>query len=273
MLMRKINFGKNIQKMSFVRYISAENICCEMPTFRSAEDKELDALAASIGKYGMLHPLTVRKKGKGFEVVCGRRRLCAARLCGMKRIPCIVVEADDKTACAMSLAENIQRCDTCFLEIADGLYRLVHTYGCSVEEASIISGLSEKQVVRKLHVLRLPQHLLFAIRDTGLSERHALALLKISNEQLREAALCEMAYRGMSADTAEKYVAHILREDTAEEPPQRPTYVVKDVRMFLNSVSRGLDMMRGGGIAADCMREDSDNCIKLTIRIPDTAAT
>ena len=235
-------------------------------------DSGLDALAASISRNGLLSPLIVRKNGRVYELICGRRRFRAAKMCGLKRVPCSITGADDGECAVMRLSEDLHRRTPDFLEVALGLQELVSQRGFSIEEAALCTGLTQAQVTGKLRTLLLPLHMLLAIRDSGLTERHALALLRISSQEIREAALCEMAYNDMGPEAAEKYVDKLLRIRTPQEVPgQRPLYIVKDVRMFLNSISHGMDMMQGGGIDAECIREDSDNCIKLTIRIPQTA--
>ncbi len=227
------------------------------------------ALAASISRDGLLNPLIVRKRGSTYQLVCGRRRLEAAKMCGLGRVPCYITGAGDAECAVIRLAENMHRREPDFLEIALGLRELVAEQGFSIEEAAVCTGLTTAQVTNKLRTLTLPMHILTAIRDSGLTERHALALLRISRDEVREAALCEMAYLDMGPEAAEKYVDKLLRTRPMQEfPGQRLMYIVKDVRMFLNSVSHGMDMMRGSGIDAECVREDADNCIKLTIRIP-----
>ncbi|MGM9522444.1 MAG: ParB/RepB/Spo0J family partition protein [Oscillospiraceae bacterium] len=268
MLLQKKDLNAVSGRRGRIRYVKTELITHD--SLENSDEKDIAALAASISRYGMLHPLTVRRKGKGFELICGMRRLSAAKLCGQKRVPCRVISADDREFWSVRLSENLHRHQQDFLDTAEQLKQLIYNHGYSVEEAAAQAGLTVRQVVSKLRILRLPRHMLMAIRDSGLTERHALALLRITQEDIREAALCEMAYMDMGPEAAEKYVTGLLKTRTPEElPGQRPLYIVKDVRMFLNSITHGIDMMRGGGIDAECIREECDNCIKLTIRIPD----
>lgn len=252
-----------------LRSIPISSIACTQATDLPQGDSGLQALAASVSRNGLLSPLIVRRSGKTYELVCGRRRLEAAKMCGLRRVPCAITGAGQAECAVMRLSEDLHRREPDFVEIALGLKELVSVHGFSLEEAALCTGLTTQQVTLKLRTLMLPMHMLLAIRDSGLTQRHALALLRISSENIREAALCEMAYLDMGPEAAEKYVDKLLRTRSPRElPGQRLTYIVKDVRMFLNSVSHGMDMMRGCGIDAECIREDSDNCIKLTIRIP-----
>lgn len=235
-------------------------------------DDRLDpALAASISAHGILNPLLVQKsEGGTYELICGSRRLAAAKSLGMGTVPCAVIPpVTREEAEAMRLAENLMRHEPDFIEVGRALKSLTAIPGVTLQKAAAYAGLTEQEATGSLRVLALPERILYAIRDSGLTKRHALALLRLSNDEIREAALYEMAYRDMGPEAAERYVNRLLRLRPQDlVPGQRPIYVVKDVRMFLNSVSHGMDMMRGGGIDAECVREDADNCIKLTIRIP-----
>lgn len=237
------------------------------------EEESLQALAVSLSRFGMLHPLTVRRAAEGFELVCGFRRLAAARRCGFRTAPCLVLELSDADVRAVHLAENLRRRPADFLETASELKDLIYEFGFSIGEAALCAGLSEDEAAKLLHTLRLPTPLLAAIRKAGLTQRHALALLRIPQEPLQEIAFCEMAYNHMTPDAAERYVDRLLQGEESEpcRGNGKTTFVMKDVRLFLNSVSHGLDIMRSSGVPAECVREDADNCIKLTIRIPDTS--
>ena len=260
---------KGLLRPRRVKYINVGSITYEGTWAQPPEDRGIDALAASISRDGLLCPLIVRKNGGAYELISGRRRLQAAKMCKLRRVPCLVLACDDSRLSAIRLDENMHRRPPDFIETALGLRDLVADQGMSIEEAAACTGLTAREATEKMRTLLLPPHVLSALRDSGLTERHALALLRISNPQTREAALCEMAYNDRGPEAAERYVDKLLRLRTPKEVPgQRPIYIVKDVRLFLNSVGHGIDMMRGSGIDAECVREEADNCLKLTIRIP-----
>jgi ParB family chromosome partitioning protein len=111
--------------------------------------------------------------------------------------------------------------------------------------------------------------MLTAIKKVGLTHRHAKALLRLSDDKVREAALCEMAYRNIDGDSADKYIDALLNhgEEAAVAPP-RQIYVMKDVRLFLNSVEHGIEIMKNGGIDAQCFHVSDGEGVTLTIKIP-----
>ncbi len=224
-----------------------------------------EQLTVSISRYGLMNPLTVRKRPGGYQVICGALRLQALRQCGIKRARCVIVDADDAACLALRLEENSARGNWDFLKTADTMRALIHDHGYTLERVAASAGMTCERAVDLLRALALPRPLLCALRETGLTESHALNLLRLPDGPEREGAFFEMASRHMSPNEAERYVERILEAESGDQP----ACVVRDVRLFLNSVNRALDVMRLGGVPAECLREDADNCIKLTIRIPE----
>ena len=148
--------------------------------------EELDELAQSIRALGVLQPLTVRKGEGGWELVAGERRLRAARLAGLDRVPCLSVRVDGQTTSLLALVENVQRTDLDFWEEALALRRLLDTFHLSQEEAARRVGKSQSAVANKLRLLRLPPEVLARLRAGGFTERHARALLKLEGSPLLE---------------------------------------------------------------------------------------
>ena len=149
----------------------------------------LQELAASIRQYGVLQPLSVRKKGSGFELVAGERRLRAAGLAGLREVPCLLVSADDQDAGLLALVENLQRRDLDYIEQAQGLARLMQQYHLTQEQAARRVGKSQSAIANKLRLLKLSEPVLALLRASGLSERHARAL-RASKTKRRSCASC-----------------------------------------------------------------------------------
>ena len=227
----------------------------------------LRELADSIGELGVLQPLTVRPVGRGWELIAGERRLRAARLAGLTQVPCIVVETDEERSSLMALVENLQRRDLDFLEEALALAKLMTTFQLSQEECARRIGKSQSAVANKLRLLKLSPQALALLRDHGFTERHARALLRLESAEPQEKAARWVVEHGLTVAKTEEYVESLLTQ--ANKPPRRrTTYVIKDVRLFLNTVDRGLSMMKSAGVNAQCGREDTGDAILLTIRIP-----
>lgn len=239
---------------------------------RSFDEEGLAELAASIRSCGILQPLTVRRAGDGYELVAGERRLRAARIAGLREVPCLVAQVGEEDSALLALMENLQRRDLDCWEEAQAIARLISRYGLSQEEAARRLGRAQPTVANKLRLLRLPEDVRALLRENGLTERHARALLRLQDPEVQRRAAGDMVRRGMNVAQAEAYVEKLLQSDQITPPRGRSTYIIKDVRLFLNSVDRGLHLMRQAGVDAGWNRQDTDREILLTIRIPKRAS-
>ncbi len=230
----------------------------------------LEELAASIREHGILQPLSVRRVGGGYQLVSGERRLRAAVMAELTTVPCVVVSAGELESSLLALVENLQRRDLDFLEEAQAIRQLIVSFRLSQEEAARRIGKSQSAVANKLRILKLDPDLLKQLQEADLTERHARALLRLPEES-RPAALEHIIRKELTVAQSERYIASLLMEPA---PPRRqPQILIKDVRLFLNTVERGLDMMRSAGVEASAQRQEEPETIVLTIRIPRSAAT
>ena len=180
--------------------IKNENKILEIPIIKIRPNKsqprkqfredELQSLSRSIAENGILQPLTVRKVSQTeYELVTGERRLRASAMAGLNRVPCIIVKCSDKESAVYALLENLQRADLGIFEEARGISRLIRRYGLTQEQAAEQLGKTQSTIANKLRLLRLSFEEQEWIENAGLSERHARALLKLSDESLRREAL------------------------------------------------------------------------------------
>lgn len=238
----------------------------------SFDEEGLAELAASIRSCGILQPLTVRRAEEGYELVAGERRLRAARIAGLREVPCLVAQVGEEDSALLALMENLQRRDLDCWEEAQAIARLISRYGLSQEEAARRLGRAQPTVANKLRLLRLPEDVRALLRENGLTERHARALLRLQDPEVQRRAAGDIVRRGMNVAQAEAYVEKLLQSAQVTPPRGRSTYIIKDVRLFLNSVDRGLHLMRQAGVDAGWDRQDTDREILLTIRIPKRAS-
>ena len=235
---------------------------------RQFAQEGLEELAASIRGHGIRQPRSGRRGAEGLELVSGERRLRAARLAGLSQVPCMVVDVDQESSSLLALVENLQRRDLDFWEEALALDQLIHTYSLSQEEAARRIGKSQSAVANKLRLLKLSPAALQRLRDAGLSERHARALLRLDGEEAQLSALDHIIAQGLNVAQTDAYIDALL---SPRARPKKPTYLIKDVRLFLNTVTKGLALMQGAGIQAQCGRQETEDAILLTIRIPKQA--
>lgn len=224
--------------------------------------EELESLARSIAENGIIQPLSVRPAGECYELISGERRLRAAKLAGLRRVPCIIYAADDRRSAIYALIENIQRTDLHFFEEAEAIERFLRECGLSQERAAQILGKSQAAVSNKLRLLRIPEELRAVIIEKKLSERHARTLLRFQTEDAMRRALKEICLRNLTSTEAEKY-----RPPTEKKPEKPPTLVFKDLRVFLNTFEHAVDTMRRAGIEADAEQKETEDFYLYTVRI------
>ena len=226
----------------------------------------LEELAESIRQYGVISPLSVRWRGGQYELVAGERRLRAARLVGLERVPCILLDVDGADSGAIALVENLQRQDLDYIEQAQGIARLIELFGLSQEECARRLGLSQSAVANKLRLLRLPQDILDKLRSERLTERHGRALLRLRSDDARRRALGHIVDRQLSVAATDAYIDSLL-ESSGPDGKSKARFVLKDVRIFLNSLQHSVDVMRQGGVDVGVQRCQTEEEMVVTIRI------
>ena len=262
-----------MKKMEFysrrVQYLPVELICPNPQQPRREFSREgLAELAHSIEAYGILQPLTVRKQGGVYELVAGERRLRAAKLAGLRQVPCLIARVEEQDAGLLALVENLQRRDLNCFEEAEAIASLLRRYDLSQEQAAQKLGKSQSAIANKLRLLRLPEDVQAEILAKGLTERHARVLLRLSDGESQRQTLATIVSRGWNVAQTEAYVEKLLQERQLVPPGKRTEYIIKDVRLFLNSINHSLQIMRSAGVAVDMGRQDTPEHIVLTIQIP-----
>ncbi len=229
---------------------------------------ELVSLAKSIAQDGILQPLTVRRLGDGYELVAGERRLRASKMAGFKAVPCVVVELSSQQSAIMALVENMQRQELSFFEQARGIERLTAEYGLTQEMVARRLGISQAAVANKLRLLRLSDECIAEIERQGLTERHARALLKLSSDEQRLFMLSKIEGRGLNVAKTEALIEAYLSQKVREDSIRRRGAIFRDVRLFMNTVNKALEVMKLAGVEADSRKVEHDGLIEYTITIP-----
>lgn len=227
-------------------------------------------LAESIRTYGVLNPLTVRRTAEGYELIAGERRLRAARVAGLSEVPCIILSATEEDSSAIALVENLQRRDLDFFEEAQGFRQLIDLYGLTQEEAARRVGKTQSAVANKLRLLKLSGEVMEIVRNGGLTERHARALLRLPGEEARIEAAKYMIAEQLNVNRAEQYIDHLLAEPIPEPIQPMPIIhrMVRDVRFFLNTLDKAVGVMQDSGVGAHVEREELEDGLLVHIHIP-----
>ena len=232
------------------------------------DEYELYKLSESIRHNGIIQPLAVRRTHNGYLLIAGERRLKAAKKAGLKRVPCVVYRVGEETAAAFSVIENLQRADLNVFEQAEGINRLITEFGISQSDAAERLGMALSTLSNKLRVLRLSKEERGRIITARLTERHARALIRITDDALRNEALDRIIAEAMTAKECEEYVEKLLNPP-AEPVPHEPVRKagIADVRIFANSLNRLIDTMVAAGIKASRKKQEGKDYIEYRIRI------
>lgn len=223
-------------------------------------EKALEELADSIRQHGILQPLSVRRMGTVYELIAGERRLRAAVQAGLPEVPCILMQMDEKDQGLTALVENLQRQDLNYLEEAEGIRQVMESSGLTQEQTARLLGKSQSTLANKLRILKHSPQVLDALEASGLSERHARALLRLSEEDQKLRAIKEIDRQSMSVAAAEQYISSLLE---GKAPRTRPP----NVSSFLTGLTRSLQKIQKSGIPAVSERRETEKQIIFTITI------
>ena len=164
-------------------------------------------------------------------------------------------------------SENLQRKDLDVWEEAAALRQLMERYGLTQEEAARRVGKSQSAVANKLRLLKLPEDVIDTLRANRLTERHARSLLRLDSPERQRLAVEYILKHQLNVAKTEEYVDKLCG---GRKLPRKakPVYKIRDVRLFLNTVNRGLAVMKSAGVNAQCGQEETEDGIILTIHIP-----
>lgn len=234
--------------------------------------ESIEELARSIKEYGVMQPISVRLiNGVSYELVAGERRLRATRLAGLNTIPAIVVNIKDQDSAMIAMIENIQRENLNFIEEAEGYQNLIEDYSFTQEELAKRIGKSQSTIANKVRILRLSKKVQKFIIEHELSERHARALLKIVNEDIQMEILQKVVEQGLTVKKTEELVDKVLgkSKEVTEEGKRdiKIKRLVKDFRLFSNSIKQSIDIMKESGFGTDYIMDEIDGGYEILITI------
>ena len=244
------------------------------------DDESIINLADSIRQYGILQPLTVRRVevpesgSPVYEIIAGERRFRAAKMLGFASMPCIIVHADSRRSAELAIIENMQREDLNIFEQASAIASLIDMYGMTQEEAARQLSVSQSFIANKLRILRLTLPERDKIIENGLTERHARALLRVQSAEQRLRIIDYICTHNLNVATTEAYIDRFLARNESERRPRAPRKIIlKDIRIFYNSIDKAVSLIKQAGIPVESERIDGEEQIELTIRIPKNASS
>lgn len=237
------------------------------------DEESIAELAQSIQQVGLLQPLLVRKLDDGYELVAGERRLRAVTSLGMEKVACIVQQdIEDESSAMMALIENLQREDLHYLEEAQCYQKLLETYGLTQEELANRLGKSQSSIANKLRLLKLSDEVKAAMTEKRLSERHARALLKLTDDKQRLDAVEKIAEKGLSVKETEQMVEKTLNKAYDEKqdgakPRPKLMRIVRDYRLFMNTINQAVNQLRESGMTVEVEQSDRADGVDIKISV------
>lgn len=231
----------------------------------------LNDLSESIKQYGILQPINVRKIGdSGYELVAGERRLRAAKLAGLKEIPAIIIEIIEQDSAIISLIENLQREDLNFFDEAEGYYNLINDHGLTQEELAKKVGKNQSTVANKIRLLKLPESIRKRIMEYNLTERHARALLKLSDSAVQEKVLKGIIKDSLNVKKTEEIIEKLICEAAVDSETLRGRRIRGKMQynIYVNTFKNVYRKVLESGFNMQYNQVDKGDHIEIRLTIP-----
>lgn len=231
-------------------------------------EEQLIELRDSIREFGILQPLILKKQVNGeFLLIAGERRLRAASMAGLDKVPAIVKDATEEEIGLIALVENIQRENLGYIEEARAYQRLMEKYGINQVALAEKLGKNQSTISNKIRILSLPEDLQEFLVENKLTERHARALLKVEEDRERRIIADKVVRHGFNVRQTEKLVEEYL---TGKEIKNREKNKIRHIsyKLYLNTLKKTFHDMDLKEKGATFEQADEGDNLKITITIP-----
>ena len=234
------------------------------------EDK-LEELASTIQSYGLIQPIVVRHKTDHYELIVGERRLRAAIKLGFSSIPALIRDISDSQAASMALVENLQREGLSAIEEALAYQHFLEDYQYTQETLAQRLGKSQSTIANKLRLLHLSKVVQDAVVYRKITERHARAMLGLS-EMDQQLLLLEIIKKGLTVKQTETRILSLANKGKVKvEATQK--FISKDARLAINTIRRSLHLIEKSGFNVEKQEIDQQEFIEFIIRVPKSIST
>ncbi len=235
-------------------------------------NEALKSLSESIRENGIMQPVCVRRKGALYEIISGERRTRAAKLAGLKEIPCIIMSVDDEQAAVLALIENIQRKDLSYFEEALAIEKLISCYGLTQEQAAARLGKAQSTIANKLRLLKFNDKERRLLVMGNLSERQARSIIRIEDNEVRFSVIERTVRENLNLGQTEQLVNRVLNDLPAIKKRQRRRSIFGDLpapsKLYINSLNALLKRIKEDNIACEFSTEKTEKYYEYSIRFP-----
>ncbi len=233
-----------------------------------AEDGIL-RLADSIKQHGIIQPLVVRQCGEYYELIAGERRLRAAKELGLDTVPCVISDINEEKSAEVSIIENIIREDLSIFEQASAIEALIDTYNLTQEQVAEKLSVSQSFVANKLRLLRYDNEEREIILQNNLSERHARAILRIFDHEMRVNVLKQVVNKGLNVTKTEELVSSLINPEAdmnATSSAKDRSY--NDTTAFISAINRSIECAKNGNLNIKTRKIVGESYTEITIILP-----
>lgn len=260
-------FGQDCKEIDIV-FISMDKICANPGQPRKHfKDEALEELSGSIKEYGVLQPILLRDDGKNYSIIAGERRFRAAQMAGLDKIPAIIKNMDSKEVALIALVENVQREDLNFLEEARAYKKLMDDFGLTQNEIAEKMNKKQSTISNKIRLLTLPDDIQESILENKLTERHARALLKLSDENDRKQVIARVVQNNLNVKQTEKLIEEIQqKKEVALRKKNKINYI--SYKIYLNTLRKAFGQIKEMEKNASFKQEDKGDYLEVTIVLP-----
>lgn len=237
---------------------------------KAFENKELIELKESILEFGIIQPLVVKKVSKDeYLLIAGERRLRAAKLAGLTKVPVVLRDASDKEVSFLALVENIQRESLNFVEEAEAYRKLMEEHGLTQVEIAKKVGKQQSTISNKIRLLTLPPDIQKMLIDSKLTERHARALLRIGDISLRKQVLQRIIDHNLNVKQSEKLINDVLDKQEKEFRKEDKIKYISH-KIYINTLKNAFAAIQEVEKNAEYFQEDKGDFMEIKILIPKT---
>ncbi|UMZ75179.1 nucleoid occlusion protein [Natranaerofaba carboxydovora] len=238
---------------------------------------KVNELAQSIKTYGLLQPIVLRKAGERYEIVAGERRFLALKKLKKDYVKAIVKEYSDSEMAALAMIENLQRENLNIIEEARGYKKLIDEFNLTQEVLAQRLGKSQSTIANKIRLLNLPEEIKKAISGGYITERHARSLLKLQDEKQQLELLSKIVEKSLNVKQTEEEIEKMLNSTVQDNSKKTEDIkrkkglkrgVVKDHRIFVNTINKAISAIREAGIEPEVKEENYEDRIEIKISLP-----
>ncbi len=231
-------------------------------------EEELLELRDSIKEYGVIQPIIVKKDQYGlYLLIAGERRLRAATMAGLQKIPAVVRTDNERDAAIIALVENVQRENLSYIEEAYAYKSLMDDHGLTQNEIAKSVGKQQSTISNKIRILSLPPDIREQLAENKLTERHARALLKLTDEAARKKVVNRILTYGLNVRQTEKLIQDILEKEQEERRKANKICFI-NYKIYLNSLKKAFAVINEAEKNAKFYQEDMGDYVEVKITIP-----